>query len=392
MAPRPRALILQMHKNNLQPHTLRNALIFLLLLVGASSIAQQPFTREIPLVQFTDAALIDEEKHDYSILNTAVDLINASTPGSEITICIFKLNYDPMIRALDNARDRKVAIKLILNHGETSDEANNKTNKYFKEEYKDYHYIENDISKNSIVHNKFILFSKVITDTGVEEEVIFQTSSNFTKKDCKKIQDLVVFSNDVIYGAYKDYWHEIKELSASNDLADYNYFKVSNQNDKITAYFFPKRSKGKSVGKDNIETILKNITEPSSATISFIHGKWSKKRTKIIDELAELVSEGAHVEIITNDNLDHEIIEKLNDLDATIIYLDPDEIAIHTKIMFLKGEYKGSFESVVWTGTHNFTNKSLRKNFEVVLRVKDYGMYKRYDKFKADLIQYAENN
>ena len=381
-----------MHKIIPQFRPRKIALIFLLLFVGAVSFAQQPFSKEIPLVHFTNAGVIGNYTHDYSILNTAVDLINATAPGSEITLCIFKLNYDPMIRALDKARDRKVSIKLILNNGDTSDDPNKKTNEYFKEEFKDYHYIENDISKNSIIHNKFILFSQVVTSEGLEEDIILQTSSNFTKKDCKKIQDLIVFSDEVIYTAYYDYWNEIQKLSASKDLSGFNYFNVSNHDDKITAYFFPKRSKGKSVGKDNIESILKNITEPSTATITFIHGKWSKKRAKIIDELEELVNEGARVEIITNDNLDREIIEKLNDLDATIIYFDPDEIAIHTKIMFLKGEYKGSYESIVWTGSYNFTHKSLRKNFEVLLRIKAERLYNRYDKFRADLIRSARQN
>ncbi len=378
-----------MRKNRFVIRFPKYALFLLLLFVSISSIAQQSFNKNIPIVLFTNADVIEKEKHDYSILKTAVDLINATPSGSEITVCIFKMNYDPMILALEKARDRNVSVKIILNKGETSDDVNKKINKYLEDAFVNYYYIDNDISKNSIVYNKFILFSQIITNTGQSEDIIFQTSSNFTKKDCGKIQDLVVFSNEEIFTAYNNYWDEIQSLAASNDLSDFNYFTVSNTNDIIKAYFFPKRSKGKSVGRDNIETVLRNISDPSTSIITFIHGKWSKNRSKIIDELEDLVSDGARVQIITNDDLDKGIIEKLNDLDATIIYIDPDDADIHTKIMFVRGEYKGAYESIVWTGTHNFTRKSLRKNFEVLLKIRDANLYNRYDKFRVELIQYA---
>src|SRR5690606_39302597 len=100
--------------------------------------------------------------------------------------------------------------------------------------------VTNDAGNIAINHNKFALFSKIETSTGEEENVIFQTSHNFTVADSRKIQDAVVLEDQALYNAFKQYWEDIK-IRAVVGMAFFDYREYIDETKGIYAYFLPKR-------------------------------------------------------------------------------------------------------------------------------------------------------
>ena len=89
-----------------------------------------------------------------------------------------------------------------------------------------------------------------------------------------------------------------------------------------------------------------------------------------------LKDKGALVEVVTNHDVDKEVRKELKALENDITYLD-DSYNLHTKFfLVLDGDSKQ-----VWTGSHNLTDRSLRENFEVLLKIENQQVYLAYLEF-----------
>ncbi len=341
------------------------AVRFPILLFVALQLASGNLTGQVPMINFsppevwfTDPLKISVGQEDFTLLNRMLELVNSVPSGEEITVCVFKFEKGKLARALLEAEDRGVKIRVIINKGETSEEINRDTKELFKTELDDFHYIKNTITKKSIIHNKFMLFSRIETVGGSHSNVVLQTSSNFQDKGTGKLQDLIVTADQGLYHAYLDFWYEIKVLGNASRLDDYDYLKFSGSN-LYKAYFFPKREDGEEIGKDNVVQILKHIKQPSSTIIRFAHGKWTPGREKVVNQLDEAISNVARIEIITNGDLDYEIRSQLLDLNANLTTLGM-EANLHTKFFLVDD----GTSQIVYTGSHNLSERSLRDNFE----------------------------
>jgi len=344
---------------------------------GSTEVLAQTPLRHFspPETLFTDPAKISNEQDDFTLMNRMLELINAVPPGEEITVCVFKFETGSLAQALLDAQHRGVKVRVIINKGETSKKINRETKDMFKSELEDFHYIENTITGKAIIHNKFILFSRV---EGVQQHysnVVLQTSSNFQDKGTGKLQDLVILNDQGLYYAYLDFWYEIKVLGKAERLDDYDYLKFT-QSELYKAYFFPKRKNDREVGKDNVVKILENILQPKSVSIRLAHGKWTEGRERIVEALKKIISEGAQVQIVTNGNLEDDIMRHLEDLDANLVVLG-EEANLHTKFFLVDDGTR----KTVYTGSHNFSERSLRDNFEVLLEINDPTVYKNYLSF-----------
>ncbi len=49
-----------------------------------------------------------------------------------------------------------------------------------------------------------------------------------------------------------------------------------------------------------------------------------------------------------------------------------DEVSVHSKYLLISGAYgsKASHQNRVWTGSHNYTGPALRRNDEVLLKIR----------------------
>jgi len=340
---------------------------------------------KLPMVIFTDPQQFEEGNSDKVLLEQISKLIEATPSGEEITICVFKFGLQDLADQLVNAQNRGVKVRVILNKGDTSKDANKEIKDYLQAELRDFHYLENNISDKAIIHNKFILFSAVETTAGARHNIILQTSSNFQKKGAKKLQDMLIVSSQDLYYCYLDFWFDIKVLGAIEELEDYNYFNCSD-NQQQQAYFFPKRRDKDEFGSDNILKILKDLKDPGQAKIRFAHGKWDENRQELAEELEKLKGKGALVEVVTNSDVDKDVKKELKDLDDGIYYLDPS-YNMHTKFFLIED---GSTRQV-WTGSHNLTDRSLRENFEVLLKTENQQLYRAYLEYFDQVKQLADN-
>ena len=352
-------------------------------LIFQAALAQPVVTvdLQLPMVLFTNPDQLDSDNADQSILNQIKWLIDATPKGEEITVCVFKFEQEDLAESLIQAQERGVKVRVILNKGETSKKANKDVKELLESGLADFSYLENDISDKGIIHNKFILFSRLQSSAGEYNHVILQTSSNFQAKGTKKLQDMLLLSSQELYFCYLDFWFQIKTLGNTEQMDHYRYFSCSDRQSN-EAYFFPKRRDKESFGKDEVLRILENIEKPDQTEIRFAHGKWDDNREELTEVLEKLQEQGAKVEVVTNADIDKDIRKELNELHKGIYYLDED-INMHTKFFLIE---QGD-EQEVWTGSHNLTKRSLRENFEVLLKVKAPIIYRQYreyfDRIKA---------
>ena len=342
-------------------------------------------------VLFTDVSTIAKGDSDKTLLEFVSELISKVETGEEIYICMFKLNDQNIIKSLIDAADRGVRINIILNKGETSEKENKETVKVLREEIKHLYYLSNTIGENSIIHNKFILFSEVEYAGTSYEHVIVQTSHNLTEKDTKKAQDLVLINDSETFYCYQDYWYDIKVLGNQKDLEKYTFKKCENESKLTKAYFYPKRKDGAAYGKDDIEKSLKNIQDPVNSEIYFLHAKWDKNRDNLLDELDQLQENGAKITVVANENIDKQIEEMLEDSDTRFIQIDSDDLAIHSKIILIGSSSNGETGYRVLTGSHNLTEKSLERNFEVLLEIRNQKLFTQYRDYIESIISLASN-
>lgn len=361
-------------------------LIFILISIsGLQAQSLEPVELELPQVLFTDPAQFEGGEVDKTLMLQIIELIQATPSGEEITVCVFKFEIDQLAKSFLQAQERGVKVRMILNKGETSAETNRDINELFKKQLEDFHYIENDITDKGIIHNKFILFSRVQTNRGELNHLVLQTSSNFQKKGAKKLQDMVIFSSPRIYYGYIDFWYEIKVLGRADKLKKFNYFVSTSIDKKYMASFFPKRRSDEEFGKDNIVKILKDIEDPENAAIRFAHGKWTENRQDIIKELQKLREKGARIEVVTNKKVEDQIKDGLKDLKDGVHYLDKS-FNMHTKFFLINDNGRQR----VWTGSHNLTNRSLRENFEVLLMIDDPMIFQDYLEYFETIKRLAE--
>jgi len=339
---------------------------------GLHAQSAQQVDLKTPLTLFTDPKQFEEGKKDRTLLNQISDLISATPTGEEITVCVFKFELEKLAQELIDAQERGIKVRVILNKGDTSKETNKEVKDLLQLELPDFHWIENKISDKGIIHNKFILFSRIESTDGPIHHLVLQTSSNFQKKGAKKLQDMLIVTSPELYYCFLDFWFEIKVLGRADRLENFNYFSCSDQKGN-KAYFFPKRRDQKSHGADNVLKALKDVKHPKQTKIRFAHGKWDENREDLVEQLQKLKEMGAVVEVVTNTDVDKDVRKELKNLQQGIYYLD-DSYKLHTKFFLIQ---EGS-KKQVWTGSHNLTERSLRENFEVLLKIDDRQVYESY--------------
>ena len=329
----------------------------------------------LPMALFTDITHFEEGQKDLALLKQISDLIKATPAGEEITVCVFKFELETLAQDLIEAQQRGVKIRIILNKGDTSKDTNKEVKDLLQKHIEDFHYIENEITDKGIIHNKFILFSRIASTAGPIPLLVLQTSSNFQKKGAKKLQDMLILKSPELYYCFLDFWFEIKVLARAGELDNFDHFSCTdNKENKV--FFFPKRRDGESRGPDNVLRVLKKISHPEKAQIRFAHGKWDENREELAEALGKLKEEGALVEVVTNGEVDKDVQKELKGLEEGIQYLD-ESFKMHTKFFLIQDGDKKQ----VWTGSHNLTERSLRENFEVLLKVEDQAVYESYLKY-----------
>lgn len=357
----------------------------------------KPVGITLPEAIFTDPASIKEGIQSTVIYDRVVELVDATPEDASIYISIFGFyQFKYLVSALKRAYSRNVKLHVMVDMGSHNADLISK-NRVTVDELKELGddveivLVDNDAGSIAINHNKFILLSEVVTDETILENVIFQTSHNFTRADLYKIQDAVTLAHEGLYKAYFTYWQDMKAL-ARIGMKNFDYREYHDPA-SITAFFYPKRRDGAAYGEDTIIEILNDITDPSSATIKIGMSIWTDSRVVILEKLDELLELGAQIEIISKSNKGPLIYEGLEALEQKGAYVklynmteaDQQKINIHSKFMMIQGNWRGEETNLLLTGSQNFSNNALKNNNETSLLFKDHEFFEIYNSYFKEL-------
>lgn len=347
---------------------------------------------QFPYAFFTDSQKILNNSESTVIMDKLVNYIDATPEGSSIFLSIYLFDYKPVINALKRSHSRNVKLHIMADMSDRS--SNNGTLNEFRNLNEGIEIVEikNDASSIAINHNKFVLFSEVVTINGTVKNVIFQTSHNFIRDGMKKIQDAVILSNSGLYKAYYENWQDMRNLS-DKGMKNYLYTEYINPSENIRANFYPKRKNGASYGEDTVIEMLDNITQPEATTIKIGMSDWSDSRKLIIDKLDELLMKGAKIEIITKSGKGPEINNGLKSLEIKGAYVKMfnmgnagvPKINLHFKVMMIDGVINGEKSNLIMTGTQNFTNNAIWNNNEISLIFYNHAFYDKYENYFKEL-------
>lgn len=237
-------------------------------------------------------------------------------------------------------------------------------------------------------HNKFILFANVKfpNENFYRSNVIAQTSCNFIST--RRSNDLILIEDEAIYKAYYEYWLELKE-----DDERYYEKTVTSKDGKIKCHFYPRT-------KDNIAEILSNIKGNKETKIYILQSEFTGIRSKaIVRKIKDLARQGCEIKIIatkyekkeddqySRGNLWSLIEKRLRKIKGVELKTYKEKVANnHSKILMIDAQnYEGSPQKVVCTGSHNFSRNSLYNNSEVLLEIKNSGVFEEYEKYFLSL-------
>jgi phosphatidylserine/phosphatidylglycerophosphate/cardiolipin synthase-like enzyme len=358
----------------------------------------KPLSITLPEAIFTEPARIKDGMKSTVIYDRVTELVDATPEDASIYISIYQFyDFKYLVDALKRAFSRNVKVHIMVDMS-SHDAGLISKNKVTVDALKalgddvEIVLVDNDAGSIAINHNKFILFSQLSTDGGTLENVVFQTSHNFTRAGLSKIQDAVILSHEGLYQAYFDYWLDMKSLAPSG-MKNFDYREYQDPAAGITAFFHPKRKDGAVYGEDTIIEILNDITDPSSATIKIGMSVWSDSRVIIVEKLDELLTQGAKVEVIAKSSIGQTIYDGLKALEQkgafVKIYNMTDgnqrKINIHTKLMMIEGNWRGEETNLLLTGSQNFSNNALKNNNETSLLFKNHEFFETYNVYYEEL-------
>lgn len=359
----------------------------------------KPVNIDFPEVNFTDPAKIfTHSEYSFTIIDRFVDLLKATPAKDTVYMSMFLFSHKGAINAIKEADERGVFINLLVDSSRPESIQQNLSAYEAFTSLKNARYttVANDIpfgkdEAKGINHNKFAIFSSVLTQKGIVHHVVFQTSNNFTNTQCSYFQDNIILLDDALYQNYKDMWQDIysraKSGMASFGFREYDYPTIG-----MHAYFFPKIRNGNYFGNDPVEDILDQITEPEKATIRILMATWTPGRGSILDKLAWLHKKGAQVEIITSADGAKGMVPALLEQAQKGIYVRLFEVPtsgklkknVHSKYLLINGNINHVPTTMVVTGSENYTVPALKANNETMLSFKNSSFFEKYvDNFNS---------
>lgn len=354
--------------------------------------AAKPVTASFPEVLFTDPDQLARGASSTQILDRLIALIDASPKGATVHLSIYLFDYAQLVEALDRADARGVKLHLMLDLSrDESQKCNPYTINQLKTKLSDNAVlvtVDSDAGSIAINHNKFVLFSKVLTGSGEATNLVLQTSHNFILSGSRKVQDAVFLTHQGLYDAYLGYWQDMAQR-AQQGMKAYNYKEYHDPATGISAYFLPKRRGGATFGEDSIIELLEKITDPSAAVIRIGMSDWTSTRINIVEKLDELLEKGATVELVVKSSISEDVLAGLRNLEEKGAYLKVYNMTesgklqmnIHAKFILVEGSWEGQASNVIITGSHNFTLNALRNNNETILLLKDHALYSTYTSY-----------
>ncbi|MFC7625933.1 phospholipase D-like domain-containing protein [Microlunatus sp. GCM10028923] len=365
-------------------------------------------------------------------------LIDGTPEGAEIRMASYRFADGEVVAALDRAIERGVKLKIIVDHRFVADDEHPDFALFWGLQKK----IGSDKTKDSWaapcpgegddgacigsfkMHNKQFTFS----ETHGVPDVTFITSSNLEDKEIPVADNDGIFMWNSGYTAANDaplydwfanrYFTDLAaEHPANDDYFEERKLPAEDGLGNYKVYHSPRKS-GNTVldilDKINCHGSTTGGTDPGNRTIvrvavwAISGNELSDPGVKIAKRLWDLDNEGCYVDIVA-DRIDADTDGPLRTLlrkpERTEIgkqqnYHGPEvrefnnkqDFGTHQKNLLIEGTYDGQKnQKIVFTGSVNFTYRSVRVNDETWLQINDGGVYDRFAENFADVRQAAHS-
>ena len=227
-----------------------------------------------------------------------------------------------------------------------------------------------------IMHNKFFLFS----NTSGSTNVLVQSSANLTNDNAERYWNnaVTLVGNTAVYNAYVAYFNDLAAQVKNNDY----YRTTSSGNAK--SYFFPRA--GSSASTDTIyNTLNKNVTCEGNTSVgtetghTIIRiGMWDFSRKPIATKLRELADRKCRVDVVYTE-MGADVRSILGGHARIKLYRISGSHIVHSKYMLIEGTYSGLRDTKwVITGSHNYSDQSLRESDEALLEIQSAAIHDQY--------------
>lgn len=352
---------------------------------------------------FINSDNVKEKTSDPKFLNQMIKLVENSPEGSSIFLSVYGFSYEPLMDALLNADDRGVAVHALVDSSTTSQRESNQL-AYSKlgglKEPSEMIGVNNNLRSGAkaIDHEKYMIFSKVELEEGVAKNVVFASSHNFGKGATKKVNDGLLITNENLYKAFENNWHEVAALAHDRQGMKNFEYTVEDVGNGLTVRFFPRRKSGSWDGGDDILEVLNELDKSnySRTTIRVMMAFWEKERRDIIRKLTEISKRGGTIEIIARNTYTDEVNAALQNLEGSGGYvklLKGSKQLVHSKCMMIKGSVEGEDQEIILSGSHNYTDGGLKYANEFIIESRNRSYFDDYmnyfDELKEKLDDYS---
>ncbi len=374
----------------LRPHQLTILLVTTLLLFVSACGDEGPATTpnqdnkndETELPPAFEAHFTQPEpgEDDDTISQTVIDLLDMTPEGATVRAAMYTFSREPVAEAFGDAVERGVDVEMVLGNLSTHYDGSDWTAvELLRDLLGDRLYIcrdgedEGGCIGERIQHNKFITFSELEDGS---EHVVVQTSANLTHAQLQEIDNLVVLRYDTaLYDAYRSYW---KDLRAAQPDPEYNRVEVGDNSTRV--YFFP-HSNG-----DPIVDNLQKVDCESGADVYLAMAFFTNARRDVASELRALDEQGCSVHAVLRQDqhtgspgAQVESDLRRGNIDFALFTYDAP-INLHSKYLLVDGAFgpDSEHQSIVWTGSHNYTLSALRYNDETILEIRDRDLFEDF--------------
>lgn len=359
---------------------------------------------------------LGDEAARSAVFRQLIELIDATPEGETIRASMFELEDKEVADALVAAKDRGVAVKLIVddNTRDKGSEAYGTLKSALGTDDGAASWIvvcddkfedddgEDDVSRGCAAtpppapaynHNKFFLFSKIagFEDGSSYSKVVFQSSSNLNDwYKAESYNDAMTFADETVYDGYAKF-HEDERKLRSSERGDNTYYWSTPTGSAYRAYYFPRGDSD--YGNPSTDTIVNTLNEVGCSytgsdgkkhqtDIRVAMYQFLGSRKQVADKLAQLRGKGCWIDVVYSEGdstvksvLDGAGIQSL----ACKFNNGPGvDVRTHTKFMLIDGDYNGSLTPRVYTGSHNWTGSGLRSADEAMLRIAGADPHAKY--------------
>jgi len=364
----------------------------------------------------------DTAKHD-DIAAQIIKLICGTESGESIYMAAHMFGHSGIRKALYDISKKDVTVQIIVDRGAETE----KGHKDYKANYGQYdklakQWADNpqgsswirmcnleidtracigggvDNRKDALMHNKFLIFSRTLGT----DKVVLQTSHNFKKGGSGTgmwNSAYTVADEPKVFDHYKEYFGH---LTGANKEDDFYHLMPPEPLGKYKVYHSP-REKGNTLFEilDRVDCTKESNTggtNPGHRPIVRVAmwansgEKWKSTGTVLARKLKYMDDQGCYVDFIV-DEIDHGAGGHDGPLEALLrkpkgdhhgpevreFYGGSDNGGLHSKDILIDGYFDGKRDQkVVFTGTFNFTWKSVRVNDETQLQINDAKIHDDY--------------